>query len=91
MSDRKRRSALVVRKKAKRVRVVDPGEGVDHRQAPRRRLDRLSAIGAPRGDDEFVDALSQQLIDVAPLARRIVSGVAHEDGDPAIEQASLDR
>ena len=91
MLDRKPRSAFVVGEKAKGVRVVDPGEGVDHRQAARRRFDRLAPVGAASGGDEAVDALAQQLLDVAPLPRRIVGGVAHEDGDSVVEQAPFKR
>ena len=68
MPDRKPRAAFVVGEKAKRVRVVDPREHIDDRQAAPGPLDRLAPVGAPRGDDEAVDALAQQLIDVTALA-----------------------
>ena len=57
-------------KQAKRVRILDLREHIDDRQAARGRLDRLAPVGAARGDDEAIDALAQQLIDVAALAQR---------------------
>ena len=91
MADRKPRAALVVRQEAKRVGVLDLREHIDHRQAARGRLDRSAPVGPPRGDHETVNALAQELIDVAALAHGIVGGVAHEDGDAVIGQAPLER
>ena len=91
MADRKPRAALVVRQEAKRVGVLDLREHIDHRQAARGRLDRRAPVGPPRGDDEAVDALAEQLIDMPALAHGIVGGVAHEDGDAVIGQAPLER
>src|ERR1700722_18761659 len=91
MADGKPRATLVVRQKAKRVRVLDLREHIDNRQAARRRLDRSAPVGPPRGDHETVNPLAQELVDMAPLARGIVGGVAHEDGNAVIEQAPLER
>ena len=70
MADGEPCAALVVRQEAKRVRVLDLREHIDHRQAARGRFDGVAPVGAARGDDEAVDALAEQLIDVAPLAQR---------------------
>ena len=89
--DRELRAALVVRQQAEGLGVLDAAEHVDDRQARRRGLDRFAPVDAARGHDEAVDPLAEQLIDVPPLARRIVGGVAHEDRDALIEQPPLDR
>ena len=91
MPDCELRAALVVRQQAERVGVLHAGEHVDHRQAAHGGLDRFAPIDPPRRHDESVDPFAEQLIDVPPLAQRIVGGVAHEDGDAVIEQAPLDR
>ena len=91
MADSELRAAFVVRKQAEGVRVLDPAENIDHREAGRCGFDRLAPVDAPRGYDESVDPLAEQLIDVPPLARRIVGGVAYEDRDAVIGQAPLDR
>ena len=90
-SDRELRAALVVGQQAERVGILDPRKHIDHRQAASRRLDRLAPVGAARRDDEAVDALAEQLLDVAALALGIVGGVAHEDRDAVIGQAPLHR
>jgi hypothetical protein len=91
VADRELRAAFVVGQQAKRVRIVDIGEHVDDGEAARGRDDRRALVGAPRGDDQSVDPLAEQLFDVPALAQRIVGRVAHEDGDAAIEQAPLER
>ena len=85
------RAALIVRQEAKRVGVLDLREHIDHWQAERGWFDRSAPVGPPRGDHETVDALAQELIDVAALTHRIVGGVAHEHGDAMIGQAPLEQ
>ena len=48
------------------------------------------AVGAAGGDHDAVDALAEQLLDVALLALRIVGGVAHEDRDALVGEALLE-
>ena len=91
MTDGEPCAAFVVRQKAERVLILDLREHVDHRQAARGRLDRGAPVGPPRGDHETVDPLAEKLIDMAPLAQRVVGGVAHEDRHAMIEQAPLER
>ena len=91
MTDGQSCATLVVGQQAKRVRIVDMGEHIDDRQAAHGGDDRRALVDAPRGDDQSVDPLAEQLFDVPALAQRIVGRVAHEDGDAAIEQAPLER
>ena len=82
--------AFVVRHDAKSLRILDARENIDDREARRDGLDRFAPVDAPGGDHETIDALAEQLVDMAPLARRIVGGVAHEDRNAVIEHAPLD-
>ena len=91
MLHRQGRAAFVVRQQAKRVGIVGLGEHVDHRQAVGERSDRRALVGAPRRDHQTVDALAEKLVEMLALARRIVGGVAHEDGDALVGQALLQR
>ena len=75
----------------KRLGILDAREHVDDGQGPHERVDRGARVGAPRGDDEAIDALAHELVDVPALALRIVRRVAHEDRDAVIEQAPLQR
>ena len=91
VADRQSRAAFVVGQQAKRVRIVDMGKHVDDGEAAHGGDDRRALVDAPSGDDQSVDPLAEQLLEVAAFARRIVGGVAHEDGDAVIEQAPLQR
>ena len=57
----------------------------------RERADRRALVGAPRGHHQPVDALAEQLVEMLALARRIVGGVAHEDGDALVGEPLLQR
>ena len=74
-----------------RVGIVGLGEDVDDRQAVGERPDRRALVGAARGHHQPVDALAQQLVEMLALARRIVGGVAHEDGDALVGEPLLER
>ena len=89
--DREHGAAFIVRQKAERVGIVGLGEDVDDRQAMRERADRQALVGAPRAHHQPVDALAHELVEMLALARRIVGGVAHEDGDALIGKPLLER
>ena len=91
VSDSELGAALVVGQEAERVRPLHVREYVDDRHAADRRLDRRAPVGAARGDDKTVNALAEQLINVPALALGVVGRIAHEDRDPGIGQAPLQR
>ena len=92
MLDGQPRAALVVGDQRQRAVVV--GLACRHRSTGRpggQRADRRPLVGAAAGDHEAIDALAEQLVDMLPLARRIVGGVAHEDRDALVGELLLER
>ena len=83
--------ALVVGEEAERVGVVGLAEDVDDGEAVGEGADGGALVGAAGGDDEAVDALAEELVEVLALARGVVGGVAHEDGDAGVGEALLQR
>ena len=90
MADRNLCAGLVVWEEAEGVGIFDPRIHLDDRQTEAAGMIEFAAVGPARGDHEAVDGLADELIDVPPLAHRIISGVAHEDSDAVIEQALLE-
>ena len=91
VTDGKPCAPLVVRQEAKRVGVLYLREHIDDGQTARGRFNRRASVGPPCSDHETVNALAQELSDVALLAHGIVGGVAHENGDAVIEQTPFER
>ena len=90
MLDRQPRPLLVVGHEAGRLGIVGLRIDVETRDAEVRHVGRRPPVGAARGDHQPVDPLAQELLEMLPLALRIVGGVAHEHGDALVGEARLE-
>ena len=91
MLDAEHRAAFVIGEQAEGFRVVCLREDIDDRQIVGAKIDGGTPIRAPRGDDQTVNLLPEQLVEVLTLARRVVGRVAHEDRDAVVGELSFER
>src|SRR6185437_8880450 len=90
MLDRQLGAALVVGQQRQRLRIVGVRENIDHREAAHMLTHARPLVRPAGGDHQPIDPLAEQLVEVSPLALRIVGGVAHEDGDAVVRQPILE-